>query len=993
MALDPVLLPSARALALSTLAEDTARARDKANDVFRAVRGIVNRALAVIAEEWNAAHDCVRRLPPELQELCFTPLPVADKCRLSLVCSHWRDNIASLPQIWTHLELECQNRDLEAFVARSAELPLDLILTVGPCRDLTPVDIAVRASAHRLRRLRIFICFGTGDTDDEDTEEEDDPCLLLPYPAPLLEDLSIAIIADRLIISPLLFRGHAPRLRKLHLCGVDQPNVCPAFSRVTTLALKVCSRALDGLFEEMPLLRHMTAYRTSLLPPLPPDAQLRTLEIINSRADPKELVELGYKRLDKLTVLEDRGPMLHWHLDMVTHLCPSNPSVMCVRRDGHTSLTFDLDHCVLTLAVRPSTHKTMEGHICRCSTRSQGVQRLVLPARVCCISYESSPPVLLGPDDVAQFPAMQTLAISCSGARDHVRSVPLSSFVQGKLHVPALARIEVVPAPDAVDYAAIERVDVEDLVWFISQSLVLDDRGALEVFVDTAHGMRLDGDPDLLRGCILRCLAPNKRALPLSALRDPMAGPLAYEQALQELLFLIESELPAPEAPAPVTDGDRVPHFASFPIAPSNPFATFSGCVATIRARAKEVAQIRLPDDDRAAFLAQLDDNILPACASRPAHSTIFSAKSDDTLCCLFLDTLRTQILGRTPDVAREWNRAHDRMRTLPTELWGPCFADLNQSERCQLLLALGLPELWDTLEIHTVDGRCGELIRRSGELHMRLTVVLRCAGDIEHLGEGLKAHMHRLRALNLVVQCADSAMTLASNATFRSSAPSLESVSFVAHGDAGATLHLGKQLFNGGAPGLHTWFVGPNELGEKGYLRIERIHARVPHAPLWLASTLERAATDGSSCSLAVSPDLSAELVLEAPDGRTARLSTALDVVCDVEDALVHPAPALRALTLPNGILCRMSGRFLFSHLEVLTVVCAEPVAETVRDLTVYAPLLRRVEYVAGADDRCYLGSPSSRDAFIRRCFRMEIPDSLEILAEAEEVTDDSLR
>ncbi|EJD49263.1 hypothetical protein AURDEDRAFT_161761 [Auricularia subglabra TFB-10046 SS5] len=287
----------------------------------------------------------------------------------------------------------------------------------------------------------------------------------------------------------------------------------------------------------------------------------------------------------------------------------------------------------------------------------------------------------------------------------------------------------------------------------------------------------------------------------------------------------------------------------------------------------------------------------------------------------------------------------------------------------------------------------------------MDLTVVLRNAGDREHLGEALKAHMHRLRTLNqVIVRCADSAMTLASNAVFHSSAPSLESVSFVARGDEGATVHLGKHLFDGvpcasrltlenNVGDLHTLFrVFPalmeldlsdflrrailppiprfpasvcisrtrgsgRELGGKGYLRIERCHPRV-------AVALHRAA----ECPLAVSADLTVELVTEAADGRTARLSTALDVVCDIEYALMHPAPAL-----------------------LLTVVCAEPVAATVSSLIVYALLLRRVEYVASADGRCYPGSPSSRNAFILRCFRRERPDLLEILSESEEVSEDA--
>lgn len=89
-----------------------------------------------------------------------------------------------------------------------------------------------------------------------------------------------------------------------------------------------------------------------------------------------------------------------------------------------------------------------------------------------------------------------------------------------------------------------------------------------------------------------------------------------------------------------------------------------------------------------------------------------------------------------------------------------------------------------------------------------------------------------------------------------------------------------------------------------------------------------------------------------------------------------------MRHLTLPNRLLIQLAGHFELPRLEILTVVCSEPAPRPM--LTIAAPLLRRVEFVAGTNgrgvSRCYPGTPETREAFIRRCFQIDNTGAIDV-------------
>ena len=50
--------------------------------------------------------------------------------------------------------------------------------------------------------------------------------------------------------------------------------------------------------------------------------------------------------------------------------------------------------------------------------------------------------------------------------------------------------------------AQLDPVNIQDLVALVENVLLCDNRGALEIFVDTTAGVVLSGDIELLRHCV-----------------------------------------------------------------------------------------------------------------------------------------------------------------------------------------------------------------------------------------------------------------------------------------------------------------------------------------------------------------------------------------------------------------------------------------------------------------------------------------------------------
>ncbi|EJD49265.1 hypothetical protein AURDEDRAFT_161763 [Auricularia subglabra TFB-10046 SS5] len=297
-----------------------------------------------------------------------------------------------------------------------------------------------------------------------------------------------------------------------------------------------------------------------------------------------------------------------------------------------------------------------------------------------------------------------------------------------------------------------------------------------------------------------------------------MAASLPYSHAFKELLFALEHDLPGAADLPPLMQDDHWPSFPLFSPAPlggdafSRHLAQVLNNLAVSACRcAEQVAAAQLLGDDCTSFLATFCGKVFQDVHAVPPD--ILHNALDRLACCSFLDALRTRILGPTPRDAREWNFNNDRMRTLPIELWGACFQGLLQLERCDLSRVCSfwrtrvrnLPELWTTLNIRRFNSSCDELIQRSGELLLDLTVALRTASELKHLDSTLKAHANRLSALRLDVFNADYSMTLAARAAFRYPAPKLSSVSFVAGDGEGAAFRLSKTFLLEDAPNLVT--------------------------------------------------------------------------------------------------------------------------------------------------------------------------------------------
>ncbi|EJD49294.1 hypothetical protein AURDEDRAFT_183012 [Auricularia subglabra TFB-10046 SS5] len=484
----------ARALeqAWYALARDWLETVDTRDDVLVLCSGLhdikthaVSKALTV----WNETHDRVRVLPLEIQERCFAPLDISEKCRLSLVCSRWRSNVATkLPAMWNDLNLCGWNGNIAAVLARSGGLPLDLILDSDRASDAVRKDRAIRQHAHRIRRLSMTF-----------RDAEDGTIPTLRYAVPRLEDLRLTNL-ERLVemdfVSPQLFDQRAPCLRTTYFRSVTLPSSCPALSRVTTATIAHCRGGLQYVFDLMPALENLAVTfsgESPNLPSLPRRAPLLSLDLTDCWVTFDELDRLGYGRVRTLTLTVSEARRFRHSAGSLSAYSPT----LSLGIRGTLTLVPHIPYRTVRLVAHPRDIAQLQDSLCAAGPATSHVVQLVLDASFS-PAYFPFEKTLLEPGTRASFPGVRTLVLQCR--RDPRGFYPLlvPGVLGGAIHAPALTRVEIV----RVGVAPVPPVDAADLALFIEAGLQCDDRGALELVVDTEHGIRISGDLDQLRNCV-----------------------------------------------------------------------------------------------------------------------------------------------------------------------------------------------------------------------------------------------------------------------------------------------------------------------------------------------------------------------------------------------------------------------------------------------------------------------------------------------------------
>ncbi|EJD49262.1 hypothetical protein AURDEDRAFT_122386 [Auricularia subglabra TFB-10046 SS5] len=451
---------------------------------FNALHGMLRRSLARAATVWNDQHDRLRVLPPELQEICFAPLSITEKCQLALVSSHWRRMTACMPSLWTKVDVRRKPARLESLLVRSARLPVDLSLAHPLHANLSSIDRVVRCNADRIRGLTLV--FETAKTKHR---------LLSRYAAPQLEELSLAQkrLAGHLPLPDALFRNHAPRLRTVRLSGVKLPACCPAFSEVVSVTLDRCSGSLRCLFDATPKLKRLTivcSYGHLDLPQVSPNASsppALEFEMTYEGLTIDRFDRFDSSALDELTVMEEHSGQL---LTYAAQHFVSPDSVLQLRADGSLALVLPGSK---TFIAHPAGFRMIIRDIFKGLTAFDAVQRLVLPASFPASVTWPQPPLL--DEGMPLFlPGLRTLAIHYRGEPAETCWILEPGVLGGVISCPALARIEIVFSPDVRDAEPAAPINIRHLVYFLGRVLEVDDYRALEIFVDSARGLRLKGD-------------------------------------------------------------------------------------------------------------------------------------------------------------------------------------------------------------------------------------------------------------------------------------------------------------------------------------------------------------------------------------------------------------------------------------------------------------------------------------------------------------------
>ncbi|EIW59644.1 uncharacterized protein TRAVEDRAFT_19986 [Trametes versicolor FP-101664 SS1] len=180
---------------------------------------------------------------------------------LRQVCTHWRDALQSFAFPWTSID---DRGGSELFIQNSKQLPV----SVHVKEDHSQLIPHLPGLGPRLRELFWGPVYSEAHKAD-----------VLIFPAPQLELLYLKCYNEHTAsineLSPMLFSGHAPRLRKLHLTG-HTGLPCNQFTVLTHLCLQDVCDALDitaiaSLLLQCPRLEHLAFIGHMPLHPDDPD--------------------------------------------------------------------------------------------------------------------------------------------------------------------------------------------------------------------------------------------------------------------------------------------------------------------------------------------------------------------------------------------------------------------------------------------------------------------------------------------------------------------------------------------------------------------------------------------------------------------------------------------------------------------------------------------------------------------------------------------------
>ncbi|EJD49228.1 hypothetical protein AURDEDRAFT_161726 [Auricularia subglabra TFB-10046 SS5] len=487
-------LRSARAQALerasSALAEELLSSSDFCDDIddlFEAMQSIVVRAFRTAAQKWNRTHDRLSALPMELRSMCWSYLTPMEMLVLASVCASWRDLSRDTPLLWTKLSLSPQRTDIRSIFALSASLPLVVDLWDCFLPNMRVVDECLRTHAARLKRLHISV------TGDRDFHSADAPSLFR-YPVPNLQ--RFALLTGRSAgdwgVSPDLFSGCAPKLRSVLLYNVTFPESCAAFSHLTRLKLQGNCGSLEHIYSLAPRVEELELAEASnlrSLPSVPPASHLRKATFSLRALSFARMLSRGYVGLPRLVVSVQQSLALI--LSAASDCPPSFTGKLSISDTGRAALVLRQDRSHSASFVTTDAQSMDVVALLSAGAAFHTVRHLVLPGELDrTFEYRDTGGTIYPyiPAAGLVLPALRTLTILCTPRG--MCSLMDPDVVSGTLTAPLLSRLELSPDPTAED--AGDAVDPCDLALFIEKRLVCDKPDALEVYVDSAGGVRLE---------------------------------------------------------------------------------------------------------------------------------------------------------------------------------------------------------------------------------------------------------------------------------------------------------------------------------------------------------------------------------------------------------------------------------------------------------------------------------------------------------------------
>lgn len=470
------------------------------------VNAVSERSQFDSATRWNATHDRMRALPVELRLLCLGSLPTADKCKLSRVCSFWRDTIARDPAIWTQIDVLDRPLDLAAMLRRSQQLPVDVAVSARTQDELRLITMVLRLHAHRLRRLKMSLLYkSVAMTLPSFTR-------LFDFAVPQLRALELRATpwpgADRFIIPPGIFNGNAPQLRSLALYGVGVPSDnCPALANITAAFVQGLCPGLKNILKTMKALERLElvnvfGHPRHGLPELGTHAALADVCIHDARPDYASLQSLGYvTRLARLQVTSADG--IAAVSAAAAHLAPRSECTLVIGPSGATELLIShADGRTASFAAENLFFREI-----RTSLASfRDITRLVLPLYLNTTDYTSTGqrtcPLLPGDVELV-LPRLVSLTIRCALYSGVGCELLDPAIARGSIVAPLLARLEITGGP--MDRGKLFYVCPGELATFVEDHLKLAPDAQLEVVIDAANGVKLwsvEKDIARLRRCV-----------------------------------------------------------------------------------------------------------------------------------------------------------------------------------------------------------------------------------------------------------------------------------------------------------------------------------------------------------------------------------------------------------------------------------------------------------------------------------------------------------